>query len=75
MLWKLRRWRTSRQRYTSCFIIAMSLLLNFALSQQAVRSNLQEALRVANGNGTEAERTEARIEADVYEALQAALSK
>lgn len=53
----------------------MSLLLNFALSQQAVRSNLQEALRVANGNGTEAERTEARIEADVYEALQAALSK
>ncbi|KAF8348384.1 ATP synthase [Amanita rubescens] len=44
-------------------------------SGEAVRANLQEALRVANGNGTEAEKTEARIEADVYEALQAALSK
>ncbi len=75
MLWKLRRWRTSRQRYASSFIIAMRLLLTSALSQQAVRTNLQEALRVANGNGTEAEKTEARIEADVYEALQAALAK
>lgn len=75
MLWKLRRWRTSRQRYASSFIIAMRLLLTFALSQQAVRANLQEALRVVNGNGTEAEKTEARIEADVYEALQVALSK
>jgi F-type H+-transporting ATPase subunit delta len=42
---------------------------------QTVRVNLQEALKVASGNGTEAEKTEARIEADVYEALQAALSK
>ena len=44
-------------------------------SLQAVRVNLQEALKVASGNGSEAEKTEARIEADVYEALQAALSK
>ncbi|PFH53756.1 hypothetical protein AMATHDRAFT_54252 [Amanita thiersii Skay4041] len=44
-------------------------------SPEAVRTNLQEALRVASGNGTEAEKTEARIEADVYEALQHALTK
>lgn len=41
---------------------------------QAVRANLQEALRVTAGNGTEEEKVEARIEADVYEALQHALS-
>lgn len=40
---------------------------------QAVRSNLQEALRVAAGNGSEEDKLEARIEADVYEALQHAL--
>lgn len=44
-------------------------------STEAVRANLQEALKVTSGNGTEAEKAEARIEADVYEALQAALSK
>jgi len=49
------------------------MLLTFFL--QAVRSNLQEALRVAAGTGSEAEKTEARIEADVYEAIQHALSK
>lgn len=41
---------------------------------KAVRSNLQEALRVASGNGSEEGKLEARIEADVYEALQHALS-
>lgn len=41
---------------------------------QAVRANLQEALRVAAGNGSEEDKLEARIEADVYEALQHALS-
>lgn len=40
---------------------------------QAVRANLQEALRVASGNGSEEDKTEARIEADVYESLQHAL--
>ncbi|KAJ7471777.1 hypothetical protein FB451DRAFT_1399090 [Mycena latifolia] len=38
-------------------------------------SNLQEALRVAPGNGSEQDKLEARIEADVYEALQHAISK
>lgn len=42
-------------------------------SFKAVRSNLQEALRVAAGNGSEEDKLEARIEADVYEALQHAL--
>ncbi|KAI0085180.1 F1 complex, delta/epsilon subunit of ATPase [Irpex rosettiformis] len=44
-----------------------------AFSAEAVRSNLQEALRVANGNGSEKDKLEARIEADVYEAIQHAL--
>ncbi|KJA27879.1 hypothetical protein HYPSUDRAFT_35053 [Hypholoma sublateritium FD-334 SS-4] len=45
------------------------------LSIEAVRSNLQEALKVAVGNGSEAEKLEARIEADVYESIQHALAK
>jgi len=45
-----------------------------AFSAEAVRSNLQEALRVASGNGSEEDKLEARVEADVYEALQHALS-
>jgi len=44
-------------------------------SPEAVRTNLQEALKVASGSGSEVDRVEARIEADVYEALQAALTK
>ncbi|KAK7676866.1 hypothetical protein QCA50_009492 [Cerrena zonata] len=42
-------------------------------SPEAVRANLQEALRVAAGNGSEEDKLEARIEADVYEAIQHAL--
>lgn len=42
---------------------------------KAVRSNLQEALKVAAGNGSEAEKLEASIEADVYESIQHALAK
>ena len=42
---------------------------------KAVRSNLQQALKVAAGNGSEAEKLEARIEADVYESIQHALAK
>jgi len=42
---------------------------------QSVRTNLQEALKVAAGAGSEAEKMEARIEADVYEAIQHALAK
>ncbi|KAG8213941.1 F1 complex, delta/epsilon subunit of ATPase [Butyriboletus roseoflavus] len=45
-----------------------------SFSPEAVRTNLQEALRVAAGNGSEEDRLEARIEADVYEALQHVLS-
>ncbi|KAF8135413.1 F1 complex, delta/epsilon subunit of ATPase [Boletus edulis] len=44
-----------------------------SFSPEAVRANLQEALRVAAGNGSEESKLEARIEADVYEALQHAL--
>ncbi|ESK96651.1 atp synthase delta mitochondrial [Moniliophthora roreri MCA 2997] len=42
-------------------------------SAEVVRTNLQEALKVANGNGSEEDKMEARIEADVYESLQHAL--
>ncbi|KAJ6482181.1 epsilon subunit of F1F0-ATP synthase N-terminal domain-containing protein [Mycena polygramma] len=44
-------------------------------SAEAVRTHLQEALRVASGNGSEEDKLEARIEADVYESIQHALSK
>ncbi|KAF5321970.1 hypothetical protein D9619_001445 [Psilocybe cf. subviscida] len=44
-------------------------------SIEAVRSNLQEALKVASGSGSEAQKLEARIEADVYESIQHALGK
>ncbi|OJA08040.1 hypothetical protein AZE42_08587 [Rhizopogon vesiculosus] len=44
-----------------------------SFSSEAVRANLQEALKVAAGNGSEEDKMEARIEADVYEALQHAL--
>ena len=47
----------------------------FMCVYQAVRANLQEALKVVAGNGSEADKAEARIEADVYEALQHALAK
>ncbi|KAF9529246.1 ATP-synthase delta-subunit [Crepidotus variabilis] len=46
-----------------------------SFSLDAVRSSLQEALKVASGNGSEAEKLEARVEADVYESLQYALGK
>ncbi|KAJ4468123.1 F1 complex, delta/epsilon subunit of ATPase [Lentinula aciculospora] len=42
-------------------------------SVESIRTNLQEALRVASGNGTEEDKLEARIEAEVYESLQHAL--
>ncbi|KZP05945.1 epsilon subunit of F1F0-ATP synthase N-terminal domain-containing protein [Athelia psychrophila] len=42
-------------------------------SADAVRTNLAEALKVAAGNGSEEDKLEARIEADVYESLQYAL--
>lgn len=40
---------------------------------QSIRANLQEALKVASGNGSEEDKLEARIEAEVYESLQYAL--
>lgn len=40
---------------------------------QAVRANLQEVQKVLGGSGSEEDKVEARIEADVYEALQHAL--
>ncbi|KAH7888687.1 F1 complex, delta/epsilon subunit of ATPase [Phlebopus sp. FC_14] len=44
-----------------------------SFSPEAIRANLQEALKVIAGNSSEEDKTEARIEADVYEALQHAL--
>ncbi|KAG5641807.1 hypothetical protein DXG03_004174 [Asterophora parasitica] len=46
-----------------------------SFSAEAIRTNLQEALKVASGSGSEADKVEARIEADVYESLQHALGK
>ncbi|KAF8160744.1 ATP-synthase delta-subunit [Crassisporium funariophilum] len=54
-------------------VVEGALLEEFSL--EAVRSNLQEALKVAAGNGSEADKMEARIEADVYESIQHALAK
>ncbi|KAK9899144.1 epsilon subunit of F1F0-ATP synthase N-terminal domain-containing protein [Cystobasidium minutum MCA 4210] len=44
-------------------------------SPEAVRAGLQEAERVVNGSGSEAEKAEARVEVEVFEALQAALKQ
>ncbi|KAF9452749.1 ATP synthase subunit delta, mitochondrial [Macrolepiota fuliginosa MF-IS2] len=44
-------------------------------SIEAIRAGLAEANKVASGSGSEADKLEARIEADVYEALQHALAK
>jgi hypothetical protein len=64
-------WRTSRPRYardTQCTSQNEILIL-----YQAVRANLQEAQKVLGGNGSEEDKAEARVEADVYESLQHAL--
>ncbi|KIP11597.1 hypothetical protein PHLGIDRAFT_63599 [Phlebiopsis gigantea 11061_1 CR5-6] len=45
-----------------------------AFSAEAVRANLQEAQRVAAGNGSEEDKLEAQVEVEVYEALQHALA-
>ncbi|KAL9711580.1 delta subunit of the central stalk of mitochondrial F1F0 ATP synthase, atp16 [Leucoagaricus gongylophorus] len=44
-------------------------------SIEAVRAGLAETSKVTSGTGSEADKAEARIEAEVYEALQHALSK
>jgi len=48
-------------------------LFSYSIPSQAVRANLQEAQKVLGGNGSEEDKAEARIEVDVYEALQHAL--
>ncbi|KAI8369391.1 F1 complex, delta/epsilon subunit of ATPase [Radiomyces spectabilis] len=45
------------------------------LSIESVQSALADAQRVANGNGSEEEKAAAKIEVEVYEAIQSALSK
>ncbi|KIJ49565.1 hypothetical protein M422DRAFT_204984 [Sphaerobolus stellatus SS14] len=45
-----------------------------AFSPEAVRANLAEAQKVLAGNGSEGDKAEASIEADVYEAIQNALA-
>jgi F-type H+-transporting ATPase subunit delta len=52
-----------------------TLLALTYLFYKAVLSNLQEALKVAGGNGSEAEAMGARFEADIYESIQHALAK
>ncbi|KAG6816782.1 hypothetical protein H0H87_003045 [Tephrocybe sp. NHM501043] len=54
-------------------VVEAAPLEDFSL--EAVRTNLAEALKVAAGSGSEADKMEARIEADVYETLQHALAK
>ncbi|KAG6820631.1 AP-1 complex subunit mu-1 [Arthromyces matolae] len=54
-------------------VVEAAPLENFSI--EAIRANLADALKVASGNGSEADKAEARIEADVYEALQHALGK
>ncbi|ORY55733.1 putative ATP synthase delta chain mitochondrial precursor [Leucosporidium creatinivorum] len=44
-----------------------------AFSPEAIRTGLAEAQRVAAGNGDAAEKAEAQVEIEVFEALQAAL--
>ncbi|OCH87041.1 epsilon subunit of F1F0-ATP synthase N-terminal domain-containing protein [Obba rivulosa] len=44
-------------------------------SAEAVRANLAEAQKVAAGSGSEEDKMEARIELDLYEALQHALGR
>lgn len=68
---RLHLWKISRLK---CVYWCSFQLFPYAyFTTQAVRTNLQEALRVAAGNGTEEDKLEARIEADVYESLQYAL--
>jgi F-type H+-transporting ATPase subunit delta len=60
-----------------CTCTALNAQVNMKLimiSFQAVRANLQEAQKVLSGNGSEEDKAEARIEADVYESLQHALT-
>jgi F-type H+-transporting ATPase subunit delta len=42
---------------------------------QAIRQNLAEAQKVISGNASEEDKVEARIEVEVYEALQNAVSR
>jgi F-type H+-transporting ATPase subunit delta len=44
-------------------------------NEQAVRSGLAEAQKVAAGSGSEAEKAEARVEVEVFEALQSSMTK
>ena len=43
--------------------------------QQAIRSGLAEAQRVAAGAGSEVEKAEARVEVEVFEAIQQSMTK
>ncbi|KAI8073244.1 F1 complex, delta/epsilon subunit of ATPase [Gongronella butleri] len=45
------------------------------ISPERVQAALAQAQQVANGNGSEVEKAQAKIEVDVYEAIQSALSK
>ncbi|KAI8099847.1 F1 complex, delta/epsilon subunit of ATPase [Halteromyces radiatus] len=53
--------------------VEASPLEDFSLER--VQSSLAEAQRVAAGNGSEVEKAAAKVEVEVYEALQYALSK
>ena len=72
MLWKQHLWKISHSR--SVFELSASAHQQSFTDLQAIRTNLQEALKVVAGNGSEEEKVQARIEADVYEALQHAVA-
>lgn len=66
--------RTSQPRYVSLgHGLRPQSTSNELYYLQAVRTGLADVQRVLAGNGSEAEKAEARIEADVYESLQYAL--
>jgi len=47
---------------------------NCSGASQAIRTNLAEVQKIIAGNGTEEQKAEARVEAEVYESLQHAIA-
>lgn len=54
---------------------SISLLVRVVVTKQSIRSGLADANRVIGSSAPDAEKAEARVEVEVYEALQAALAK
>jgi F-type H+-transporting ATPase subunit delta len=56
-----------------CLFLYLRNLPDINRLVQAIRANLAEAQKVAAGSGSEEDKIEARIEMEVYEALQHAV--